>query len=56
MRWQWDNSDPFGKNMANENPNGAGTFNFNLRFPGQNYDRETNLHYNIFRDYYLAAK
>jgi RHS repeat-associated protein len=49
--WQWDNADPFGANMANENPNGAGTFNFNLRFPGQYYDRETNLHYNINRDY-----
>ena len=49
--WQWDNSDPFGNNMANENPAGAGTFNFNLRFPGQYYDRETNLHYNINRDY-----
>ncbi len=49
--WQWDNSDPFGNNMANENPNGAGAFNFNLRFPGQYYDRETNLHYNINRDY-----
>jgi len=24
---------------------------FNLRFPGQYYDRETGLHYNYFRDY-----
>jgi RHS repeat-associated protein len=37
--------------MANENPNGAGQFTFNLRFHGQYYDRETNLHYNVFRDY-----
>ena len=49
--WKWDNADPFGNNMANENPNGAGQFNFNLRFPGQYYDRETNLHYNVNRDY-----
>lgn len=49
--WRWDNADPFGANMANENPNGAGQFSFNLRFPGQYYDRETNLHYNINRDY-----
>lgn len=49
--WQWDNGDPFGANMANENPNGAGQFSFNLRFPGQYYDRETNLHYNVNRDY-----
>ena len=49
--WKWDNADPFGANMANENPNGAGTFSFNLRFPGQYYDKETNLHYNVNRDY-----
>ena len=49
--WQWDILDPFGANMPNENPAGLGAFNFNLRFPGHYYDRETNLHYNIFRDY-----
>jgi RHS repeat-associated protein len=49
--WQWDNLDPFGNNMANENPNGAGQFSFNLRFPGQYFDRETSLNYNINRDY-----
>jgi RHS repeat-associated protein len=49
--WQWDNSDPFGNNAANENPGGAGRFNFPLRFPGQYFDKETNTHYNINRDY-----
>jgi len=49
--WQWDNADPFGNNVPNENPAGAGTFSFNLRFPGQYADRETNTHYNINRDY-----
>ncbi len=49
--WQWDNSDPFGANIPNENPNGAGQFNFNLRFPGQYFDKETNTHQNYFRDY-----
>ena len=49
--WQWDNTDPFGNNTPNENPNGAGTFNFNLRFPGQYADQETNTYYNFFRDY-----
>jgi RHS repeat-associated protein len=49
--WRWDNDDPFGANMANENPSGLGTFAFNLRFPGQYFDKETNLHYNTFRDY-----
>ena len=51
VEWQWDNSDPFGNNLPNENPNGAGAFNFNLRFPGQYFDRETNTHQNYFRDY-----
>jgi RHS repeat-associated protein len=49
--WQWDNSDPFGNNSPNENPTGQGAFNFNLRFAGQYFDRETNTHYNYFRDY-----
>jgi RHS repeat-associated protein len=29
----------------------AGIFEFNLRFPGQYFDKETNLSYNYFRDY-----
>ena len=49
--WQWDNSDPFGNNMPNENPSNLGTFNFNLRFPGQYFDKETGLHQNFHRDY-----
>lgn len=49
--WRWDNTDPFGANAANENPSGAGTFTYNLRFPGQYYDQETQTHYNYFRDY-----
>ncbi|MEK7811357.1 MAG: RHS repeat-associated core domain-containing protein, partial [Pseudomonadota bacterium] len=49
--WQWDNTDPFGDNPPNENPSRLGQFEFNLRFPGQSYDKETGLHYNYFRDY-----
>jgi len=49
--WKWDNVDPFGANAPNENPSGQGNFTFNLRFPGQYFDRETNTHYNYFRDY-----
>lgn len=49
--WQWGNTDPFGKNAADENPERQGGFAFNLRFPGQYYDRETGLHYNWHRDY-----
>lgn len=48
--WQWD-SDPFGKDAANEQPAGHPSFTFNQRFPGQQFDRENNLHYNYFRDY-----
>jgi RHS repeat-associated protein len=49
--WQWENTDPFGANAPNENPSGLGTFTCNLRLPGQYFDKETNLHYNYFRDY-----
>ena len=49
--WQWDSVDPFGANVANENPSGQGVFRYGLRFPGQYYDAETGTHYNNFRDY-----
>jgi RHS repeat-associated protein len=48
--WRWD-SDPFGLFPPNENPDGLGTFTYNLRMPGQYYDRDTNLFYNYYRDY-----
>ena len=49
--WRWDSA-PFGETLPNEQPeNQASKFTFNLRFPGQYYDAETNLHYNYFRDY-----
>ena len=51
MVWRWDQADPFGMAAANENPQALGAFNSNQRFPGQLYDKETNLHYNWHRDY-----
>ncbi|RRQ21111.1 hypothetical protein D6C00_03475 [Thiohalobacter thiocyanaticus] len=43
---------PFGKATVDEDPDGDGrVVMFNLRFPGQYYDRETGLHYNYFRYY-----
>ena len=49
--WRWD-SDPFGTTAAVEDPDLDGVkFTYNLRFPGQYYDKETNLNYNYFRDY-----
>ncbi|NHZ82204.1 type IV secretion protein Rhs [Massilia sp. CCM 8695] len=49
--WRWDNGDPFGLTPPTENFSGLGTFTFNLRMPGQYYDRTTNLFYNYHRDY-----
>jgi RHS repeat-associated protein len=49
--WNWISS-PFGDTKANEDVDGDGnTFTLNLRFPGQYFDEETELHYNYFRDY-----
>jgi len=52
--WRWDNQDPFGNNPPDENPSGLGTFECNLRHPGQYADKETGLFYNYFRDYSQA--
>ncbi|HEY0065021.1 MAG TPA: RHS repeat-associated core domain-containing protein [Telluria sp.] len=43
--------EPFGANLPDENPSGKGNFNYNNRFPGQYFDRESGLHYNYYRDY-----
>jgi RHS repeat-associated protein len=56
--WEWKNDDPFGNNAPDENPNsanGTAAFKYNLRFPGQYFDEETNTHYNYFRDYEPAT-
>ncbi|HYS84651.1 MAG TPA: RHS repeat-associated core domain-containing protein [Bradyrhizobium sp.] len=49
--WRWDNQEPFGNDVPNNDPSGVGAFDFPLRFPGQYFDRETNLAYNWMRDY-----
>jgi len=50
--WRWDQTEPFGSTPPNDDPDGDGVrFDFLLRFPGQYFDRETNLAYNYFRDY-----
>jgi RHS repeat-associated protein len=48
--WMWF-SDPFGTDAANADPQGAGTFAYNLRLPGQVFDGQAGLHQNYFRDY-----
>jgi RHS repeat-associated protein len=50
--WRWDQAEPFGNNPADEDPDANSVaFDLPLRFPGQRYDKETNLHYNYFRNY-----
>jgi len=49
--WRWDPQEPFGVTVPDENPAGLGAFEFPIRFPGQYFDKETNLHYHYFRDY-----
>lgn len=47
--WKWDyfaNNSAFGENIPSPQ-----SITFNLRFPGQYFDAETNLNYNYFRDY-----
>jgi RHS repeat-associated protein len=51
MVWRWDRADPFGLFQPDEDPIGLGKFTYNLRFPGQLFDKESNNHYNYFRDY-----
>ncbi|WP_333879020.1 RHS repeat domain-containing protein, partial [Methylobacter sp.] len=48
--WVWE-SEAFGNSLPDQNPSGLGNFVFNLKFPGQYYDQETELFYNVFRDY-----
>jgi RHS repeat-associated protein len=49
--WRWDQTEPFGNDAPNENPDSLGSFDLPLRFPGQYKDRETGLYYNYFRHY-----
>ena len=49
-RWRWL-AEPFGTTAPEVDPNGLGSFTFNLRFPGQYADAESGLFYNYFRYY-----
>lgn len=49
--WSWA-SDTYGNGAPVESPDDGGVnFKYNLRFPGQYFDQETGLHYNVNRDY-----
>jgi RHS repeat-associated protein len=49
--WRWDSSEPFGLTPANSNPFALGAYVFNLRFPGQVYDKEVGWSDNLNRTY-----
>jgi RHS repeat-associated protein len=53
--WRWDQREPFGATSPDDDPDADRVkFDFPLRFPGQYFDRETNLSYNYSRDYDLS--
>ncbi len=52
--WRWDQQEPFGVNVPDENPSGLGAFDLPLRLPGQYYDKESNVAYNMARSYDLG--
>ncbi len=49
--WKWEQQEPFGNNVPDENPSGLGAFDLPLRLPGQYYDKETSVNQNFYRDY-----
>jgi len=49
--WKWDQGEPFGDSVPDQNPSSAGAFVFNLRFGAVTYyDQETGTLQNTHRD------
>ena len=51
LLWSWFQTDPFGRVEPNNNPQGQGVYDFDMRLPGQVHDNETGLDHNNARDY-----
>jgi len=51
LLWSWFQTDPFGRVEPNNNPQGLGVYDFDMRLPGQVHDNETGLDHNNARDY-----
>src|SRR5476651_1270283 len=51
LLWSWFQTDPFGRVEPNNNPQGLGVYDFDMRLPGQVHDKETGLDHNNARDY-----
>ena len=51
VQWRWDQDEAYGNSTPNANPYGLGTYQFNLRFPGQVFDQESALFFNWNRYY-----
>ena len=49
--WRWDATEAFGNLPPQENPSGLGAYKYNQRMPGQVFDQETQMVYNLNRDY-----
>ena len=49
--WRWDQTEPFGDSVPDENPSGFGNFELPLGMPGQYRDKETGIWQNWMRDY-----
>ena len=54
MRWRWL-GEPFGTTAPETSPQGLPSLTFNLRHPGQFYDVESGMFYNLNRDYVPGA-
>jgi len=48
--WRWDQQEPFGVNVPDENPSGLGAFEFPMRLSRTYADGETGRFYSLHRD------